>query len=89
MSFLGLIVGIFLIKLSPPFAVAFPSHDVTVGDLARDVLAVNHARLVDEVGYWNKGDVWEALCQVIVTQTAVAREEIRPEARIVDDLGID
>ena len=86
---LGLIVGGFLVKLSPPLAVAFPNHDATVGDLAKDVLAINHARLVDEVGSWNKKEVWEALCRVIVMQTAVDREKIRPEALIVDDLGID
>jgi hypothetical protein len=87
--FLGLVVGGFLIRLSPVLAVAFPNRDATVGDLARDVLAVNHARLVDEVGSWNKKDVWEALCRVIVIQTAVAREKITPEAGIIDDLGID
>ena len=85
----GLIVGGFLIKLSPALAVAFPNHNATVGDLVRNVLAINHARLVDEVGSWNKKEVWEALCRVIVMQTAVAREKIRPEAPIVDDLGID
>jgi hypothetical protein len=101
--FLGLVVGGFLIGLSPVLAVAFPNHavafpnhavafpnhDATVGDLARDVLAFNHARLVDEVGSWNKKDVWEALCRVIVMQTGVAREKITQEAGIVDDLSID
>lgn len=87
--FLGLVVGGVLLKLSPALAVAFPHHDSTVGDLARDVLAINHARLVAEMGSWNKNDVWEALCRVIVMQTAVEREKIKPEARIVDDLGLD
>lgn len=86
---LGLIVDAFMIKLTTPLAFAFPKHDATVGDLARDVLALNHARLVDEVGFWNKKDVWEALCRVIVLQTAVDREKMDPEARIVGDLGID
>ena len=87
--FLGLVIGGLLIRLSPPLAVAFPFHDATVGDLARDVLAINHARLVAEIGSWNKNDAWEALCRVIVMQTAVDREKIKPEALIVDDLGID
>jgi hypothetical protein len=47
--FLGLIVGSFLIKLSPGLAVAFPNRDITVGDLVRDVLAINHARIVDDL----------------------------------------
>ena len=80
LSISGLVVGGFLIKLSPPFAVEFPNNDATVGDLARDVLAINHARLGDEVGSWNKKDVWEALCRVIVMQTAVTREKITQEA---------
>jgi len=87
--FLGLVIGGFLIRLSPALAVVFPNHDATVGDLARDVLAVNHARLVDQVGSWNKKDVWETICRVIVMQTAIAREKISPEAGIVDDLGMD
>jgi hypothetical protein len=48
-----------------------------VGDLARDVLAVNHGRLVEEVGSWNKKDVWEALCRVIVIQTGIASKKLR------------
>ncbi len=87
--FLGLVLGALLMKWSPSLAVEFPNHDATVGDLARDVLAVNHARLVDEVGGWNKKDVWESLCRVIVIETSVAPEEITPEARILSDLGID
>ena len=89
-SFLiGLAVGGFLITLSPFLAVAFPNRDTTVGDLARDVLALNHARLAGDAGGWNKKDVWESLCRLIVMQTNVAREKVRPEASIVDDLGID
>jgi hypothetical protein len=89
LSFVGLAVGGFLIRLSVPLAVVFPNNDATVGDLARDVLAINHARLVEEVGSWNKKDVWEALCRVIVMQTAVDREKITPDTFIVDDLGIN
>lgn len=87
--FLGLVIGGFVIRLLPVLAVAFPKQDATVGDLARDVLAINHATLVDEVGSWNKKDVWETLCRVIVIETGVAREKITPESRFVQDLGMD
>ncbi|MGO9095396.1 MAG: hypothetical protein ACLQGV_09240 [Bryobacteraceae bacterium] len=87
--FLGLIVGGLLIRLARPLEVVIPNGATTVGDLARDVLALNHARLVEEAGGWNKDEVWESLCRVIVNQTAVPREKIRPEATISYDLGID
>jgi hypothetical protein len=89
LAFVGFIIGGFLLRFSPFLAVAFPNHNTTVGDLARDVLAINHARLVNEVGGWNEKEAWEALCRVIVIQTRVAREKITPEARLVDDLLID
>ena len=69
--FIGLVLGTLLIKFSPNLAVEFPNRDATVGDLARDALAVNHSRLVDEVGGWKEKGVWESLCRVIVTQTSV------------------
>lgn len=87
--FIGLVLGALLMKCSPSLAVEFPNNDATVGDLARDVLAVNHARLVEEVGGWNNKDVWDSLCRVIVIETSVAPEQITPEARILSDLGID
>jgi len=86
---LGFIIGGVLIKLSPSLAVEFQGREATVGDLVRDVLAVNHARLVEQTGGWNEKEAWETLCRLIVLQTAVAREQITPEAHIVDYLGID
>jgi hypothetical protein len=77
------------LKFSRPLAIAFPHNAVTVGDLAKDVLARNHAQLAAAVGGWNKTEVWESLCRVIVNQTGVAREKVREEARIVKDLGVD
>lgn len=87
--FVGIVAGGFLIRLSSPLAISFPNGNVTVGDLARDVLAVNHARLISDVGGWNEKDVWESLCRLIVIQTGVEPEKIKPDARIVNDLGID
>lgn len=86
---LGLVLGGFLIKFSPPLAVAFPSRDVTVGDLAREVLALNHAHLADAVGGWNEKSVWEALSRVIVIQTGIASVKTTADAQIVRDLGIE
>jgi hypothetical protein len=88
-AFLGLFVGGILIKLTPRLAIAFPNHDATVGDLARDVLALNHARLVSDIGSWNKVDAWETLRRVIVMQTSIEPEKIHRDALIGNDLGID
>ena len=85
---LGLIIGGFLIKLTPTLAIDFPNHEATVGDLSRDVLAVNHGRLVDEVGGWNKKDVWGTLCRVIVDELGVLPEDVTQEASFVDDLRV-
>jgi acyl carrier protein len=83
------LVGTFLILLFPYQAVVFPNSEATVGDLARDVLALNHARLVDEIEGWNRKDAWEALCGVIAMETFVGREKITAESSFVDDLGIE
>ena len=87
--FLGIVLGSLLIKFSPALAVEFPNDAATVRDLARDVLAINHARLVEEVGGGSKKDLWESLCRVIVIETGISQEMITPEARIVADLGLD
>ena len=77
------------LKLAPRFAVAFPKRDATVGDLARDVLALNYGLLASENITWNESGVWEAVCRIVVLETGVAREKVKPEARVCDDLGID
>ena len=84
---LGIVVGSFLVKLSPSLAVAFPKP--TVGGLANDVLAINFAKLATEIGGFNRKEVWETLSHLIVMQTGVDREKVTQAARIVDDLGID
>lgn len=86
---LGLAAGWCLIRLTPALAIEFPNRDKTVGDLAREVLVANHARLSEEIGGWNKAEVWAVLQQVVVKQTGVDLARVTPEARIVDDLGID
>jgi acyl carrier protein len=87
----GILIVVFVlsVKLSRPLAIAFPHRAVTVGDLAKDILARNHAQLAASVGGWNKKEVWDALCRVIVNQTGVDREKVKPQARIVKDLGVD
>lgn len=88
-AFVGLIVGGSALRLSPGSAIAIPNREQTVGDLARDILALNPAQFASEVGGWNELEVWETLCRIIVNQTGVKRSVITREALIVDDLGLD
>jgi hypothetical protein len=85
----GSFVGTLLLALATPLARAFPTGEVTAGDLAKDVLALNYRAFAGGDGAGNRPEVWESLCRVIVKQTGVEREKITPEARIVYDLGID
>lgn len=85
----GLVLGAGLMRLAAPLAVNFPFPDPTVGALAKAVLALNYGNLATEIGGWSEAEVWDVVCQLIVRQTGVERERITPEARLVDDLGID
>jgi hypothetical protein len=79
-AFTGLIVGLVALRFLPGFALAFPNRQETVGDLARDVLALNRAQFGTEAGGWNDREVWETLCRIIVNQTGVERHLIKRDA---------
>ncbi len=84
----GSILGLTALRFAPGFAVVLPNGEVTVGDLARDVLALNHAQFAADAGGWNDRDVWETLCRILAHQTGIEPSEIGREDRILDDLGI-
>jgi|HubBroStandDraft_3_1064219.scaffolds.fasta_scaffold174725_1 acyl carrier protein len=69
--------------------VEFPNGVRSVGELAERIVALNRNRLIAEYRGWTSDDVWKTLCQVIIHQTGVELNQITPEARLVDDLGID
>lgn len=71
------------------FAVDFPNRSITIGDLARNVLARNYGQLLAEKGGGSEQDSWESLCRILIEQTGVSRAQITPQAQIVRDLGID
>ena len=89
LTVVGLVLFGGALGLSPGFATALPSGDVTVGDLARDVLALNHAWFVSRAGGWNEHEIWESLCRIIVDQTGVKRDIVTREASFVDDLRLE
>ena len=89
LALLGSILGAAIISLSPALQNAFPRRYRTVGDLSRDVLAINHAKISHQLGGWRKKEVCEAICRIIAMQTGIARAKITPEARLIADLDIE
>jgi len=89
LGLIGFFIGLFLPQLAPWLASDFPNDDITIGDLARDVLAANYKQLAAEVGGASKRDVWETLCRVIVDQTGVDKELVKPGAFLAETLLID
>jgi hypothetical protein len=85
----GLVIGAIVPLFFPSLATEFPNREVTVGDLARDVLAANYRQLAAEVGSASNRDVWETMLRVIVAQTGVEAGLIKPGASLVETLQID
>jgi hypothetical protein len=86
--FLGMGAGGGLLSLARPFANVLP-NGLTVGSLAKDVLMKNHAQISAQAKGWNASEVWDILCRLFETVSGVDRQEIRRDAEIVADLGID
>ena len=40
-------------------------------------------------GAWTERDAWDTLCRIIVNETGVDRDVVKPDTAIVDDLGLD
>ncbi len=82
-----------LMALEDEFEIEIPDEEAakrTVGDLY-DVI-VRHLDRSQRIGMgkaWTNDGVWETLCRVTATQTGVKRAEIKREAAIVADLGIE
>ena len=68
-----------------PFCTEFSAP--TVGDMARQVAIMNFVKLVGN--RLSEAEVWETLRQVFVAEVCVKAEDVTPDAKIVDDLGID
>jgi acyl carrier protein len=65
-----------------------PGEQQTVGDLAHRVQALNLAHFRWLGAGIRERDVFRSLCEIIAEQVGLTPGEIRPESRIVDDLGI-
>lgn len=89
LSLLGFAAAGLFLRFSPTLAIALPKERMTVGDLSKDVVALNHAKLIEQVRGWNEREVWETICRLIMILTGIKRDKLTPEAAIVGDLGID
>jgi acyl carrier protein len=72
----------------PRYASELPAD--TAGELAQVVLSLNQDRFQPTNGTVEQTneDVWRRLVDIICDQLQVAREEVVPNARFVDDLGV-
>lgn len=63
------------------------SKDTTVGDLVRILVAVNAEKL--DIKSNTDDEVWARLVKVFKKQQAISPEQMRLDATIFKDLGID
>lgn len=89
---MGLDVVELVMAVESAFDVEIPDADAerlhTVGllyDYVRDRAAPSGARDGDPYS----GALWDRYLDVLVRETGCERHELRPEARFVDDLGLD
>ncbi len=61
----------------------------TVGELTHGALLSNSALLAQELGGFTTPVIWDKFCRVFLRQTGLSLEDLRLDARIVDELGID
>jgi hypothetical protein len=86
LSFLFLILAY---KLTENFAVCFPTYCSNLGDTVKAILSMNFGKILAEKGSWNQKDAWNALQFIFFVELGVLPEEVKKEARICADLGLD
>jgi len=64
----------------------------TTGELARSVLARNYPHIregAQRAAQTNRNEIWQVLRQIVVEQLQVREEDVVPDARFLEDLGVD
>jgi acyl carrier protein len=81
-----------LLPLTQPLQRHFSPNEKRFGGLVGSVLHLNLKALTqsseDDTHPLSRADIWEVLCQLISLHLGVKREEIKPEARFIKDLGL-
>jgi acyl carrier protein len=83
------IAGVVFAGITVPFATRPDVSFTSFRGLTNTVLANNYAALGIRFNGSNTSDIWNALCVIIVHQLGVKPELVSPEARFVEDLGMD
>jgi len=87
---IGVFVTFTLYGVTPFLAYELPVR--TVGELSKQLLGMNFKEFGSESEggrLLSKEDIWQRMVAIIVEQMQLKWEEITPEARIAEDLGID
>lgn len=83
-------VLVFLVMelLTEPYRTSLPA--ATVGDLSRIAVALNMTQFQHEMGdsIRDVEEIWLKLQEIVVQQLGVKREQVYPEARFIEDLGV-
>ena len=61
----------------------------TLGELAQQLTGLNPSEFAIEGELLSPADVWQRLVAILVDQQGLNWEEIRPDSRFVEDLGVD
>jgi len=83
----ALLVGWAIAFFARPFRTHVPARCATVGRLATHLATRHRSLLAEPAHLGTPEEVWLKLKQIVIDQTGVAPELVRPEARWYEDLG--
>jgi hypothetical protein len=78
------VVSTLLFHVAKPFAIAVPKHSQTLGEVARTVLGLNHARLVHEFGPSNPRELRKAFQCVVMDITGAEACLLEGDTRLIE-----
>ncbi len=76
-------------RLTRRFVSEPPPQARTVGALVGEVVRLNHAALARDAGGASEREVWETLRAILINEYGIPPTRITPDARFVEDLGLD
>ena len=83
------IIGFLTSLVTRPLATNFGADFKTFRGLSERVLALNVAKIKNDHGPMGPNDIWVILKNIIVNQLGVDADEVTPDAKFVEDLGLE